>query len=575
MNKTLLTLFAAACAGSAMAAVPTPVIYNDAAFYGFSADGRFAVSELYGTMTIFDLQTGDKTVFSSEDGTNFYSRGYGNFITADGSVIVASTVESSDASYYDATGWHKLQVPDEDLTNVSHGITPDGSRICGNVGAHELTISEDVIMQLPVYWDRNEDGTYGEYHILPYCEEDFFGATPQYFTAINISPDGKTITGQMVDCRGMMIVPIVYTEDEKGEWSYSFPTKDLFNPDGYERVANPGDCPAMPSQESYMTEDELAAYQTALNAFYESGYTLPYPQYEDYMTETEQAEYNAAMAQWNEIYDEWSVKWTAYDEFYMNVMATSPTFLFNAQLLSPEGTAVAMTAETTVDDPDSWFGYRQVYVPWVLDLATNDIVKYETENSMSISCFANDGVLFAGNERGSVPSEGYVLKDGTVTSVFDFINNISPEYGEWIKKNMTHEIMEYEYDEDAGEWMEVYKEFMFTGMPVATPDLKKLAFWNDAPWDWDMYAQSVIFDLSASGGVDAVAAEDCGVALDEVGNLVVTGVAETLAVYDLAGVCVKNVTGAHGTVVLDLQSGVYVVKATFAGGVDKVLKIAK
>lgn len=575
MNKTLLTIFStAACVGSAFAVAPTPVLYDNAAFYGFSADGRFAVSELNGTMIIFDLQTGDETVYP-EDGINYYSRGYGNFITADGSVIVGSTIQSADAAYCDATGWHQLQVPDENKVNVSHGITPDGSRICGNVGAHEITLSEDVIMQIPVYWDRNEDGTYGEYHVLPYPTEDFFGATPQYLTAIDISPDGKTIAGQMQDCRGMMAVPIVYTQDEKGDWSYSFPTKDLFNPDGYEQVANPGDCPSMPSQESFMTEEEISEYQQALQAYYDSGYTLPYPAYEDYMTAAEQEAYAAAKSEWDKEYDVWSEKWKAYDDYYMNVMETSPVFLLNSQLMSPEGTSLAVSVETTIDDPDSWFGYRIVYTPWVIDLATNQIMKYESEKSMNISCFANDGVLLAGSERGSVPMEGYVLKDGTVTSIFDFINDLSPEYGDWIKKNMTHEISEYEYDEDTEDWVEVYKEVLFTGIPVATPDLKKLSFWTDAfYWNYDLEAQGVIFDLAALGGVDDVVAVNCGVAF-EGGNLQVTGVAETLAVYDVTGVCLKSVTGAQGTVALDLQHGVYVVKATFAGGVEKVLKIAK
>lgn len=575
MNKTLLILLsAAACVGSAVAAVPTPVLYDNVAFYGFSADGRFAVSELNGTMIIIDLQTDDMTVYPCDD-LNYYSRGYGNFITADGSVIVGSTIESGDAAYCDATGWHRLQVPDENWVNVSHGITPDGSRICGNVGANEITLSEDVIMQIPAYWDRNDDGTYGECHILPYPEEDFFKATPQYFTAINISPDGKTIAGQMQDCRGMLAVPIVYTQDEKGDWSYSFPTKDLFNPDGYEHVASPGDSPSRPSEESFMTEEEIAEYQQALDAYYASGYTLPYPEYVDYMTDAEIEAFTAAMSEWEKEYEVWYEKYCAWDDYYMNVIATSPVFLFNSQFMSPDGSSLAVTVETTVDDPDSWLGYRTVYNPWVIDLATNEILKYESEKSMNISCFANDGVLFAGSDRGSVPMEGYVLKDGTVTSVFDFINDLSPEYGDWIKKNMTHEISEFEYDEDTENWVEVFKEMLFTGIPVATPDLKKLSFWTDAfYWNYDLDVQSVIFDLAALGGVDDVVAGNCGVAF-EGGNLQVTGVAETLAVYDVAGVCLKSVTGAQGTVALDLQHGVYVVKATFAGGVEKVLKIAK
>lgn len=575
MNKTLLTLFSAATIGLTMSAA-TPALYEDASFKGFSADGRYVLSEVYGTVVVLDLQTGDTRVFEGNYEGDFYGLGYGNFITKDGSVFVGNTQENTDAAYCDAEGWHQLQVLDENRTNLSHGITPDGSRICGSVGVREMTVTEDALMQVPVYWDRNEDGTYGEFHLLPHPDTDFFGATPQHFTALCISPDGKTIIGQMVDCVGAMIVPIVYSEDANGEWSYSFPTKDLFNPDGLEPAENPGEGPVAPVQTQFMSDEEKEQYDAAYNEWADSGYSLPYPEYSDYMTEEEIAAYDAAYAAYMVVYSEWSDKYYAYQDYYYGVIETSPNFEFNNLFISPEGTAVAMTAEVQVPDPDSWWGVSTELQPWVIDLASNEIVKYEDGPSMGVTGFCNDGVVLASNGLRNTPVEGYVLQNGEVTTLFDFINGLSTEYGKWMLDNLSHEILRYEYDEKLDDWVEIYEDMLFSGCPVATPDMKKLATWSDTPWDYSLNAVGAIFDLSdVLTGVAEAAAADVDVTLDAAGNLQVTGEAASVAVYDLAGVCVKNVANVQGSVALDLQPGVYVVKATFAGGTVKVLKIAK
>lgn len=579
MNKTLLLLAAAAAATPAFGAIKAPVIYDNASFNCISANGQYAVSEIYGTLVVYNLKDNSETAYEADD-THYYGVGHGRCMTADGNIIIGNTTEACDAAYCEAGEWKQLNVPDPEKTNLSNAVTPDGKRICGTIGNHQMTISEDVLMEAPVYWDRQEDGTYGEYHLLPYPEKDFFGETPQYVTAINLSDDGKVIVGLVTDCSGAMLYPIVYTQADNGEWSYSLPTKDLFNPDNLPAAVKPGDGPMRPSEEQFMTEEELAAYNTALQAYYDSGYNQElYPKYENYMTEEEKAAFDEAYAAWETEQAAWQEQSDAWYEYFDQVLASSPSFVFNNIMVSPDGKTIASTLIETkeTDDPLVWPPFFEVYIPATIDIATGALTKHESEKSIAVSCMAADGTIMAATEQGSIPSEGFIIKDGTITPLTDYLNAISPEYGVWLKENMTHEVMtDYVYDEDLEDYVEVYEEVTFTGIPVATPDMKVLAFWNDCPWDMMGFAQSVVIDLTEEAGISAVEADKAAkVAIDADGNLTVGANVVSVTVYDLAGATVASVENPAGIVALGLNSGVYVVKATLSDGTAEVAKVAK
>lgn len=579
MNKTLLLLAAAAAATPAFGAIKAPVIYDNASFYCISANGQYAVSEIYGTLIVYNLKDNSETAYEADD-THYYGVGHGRCMTADGNIIIGNTTEACDAAYCEAGEWKQLNVPDPEKTNLSNAVTPDGKRICGTIGNHQMTISEDVLMEAPVYWDRQEDGSYGECHLLPYPEKDFFGETPQYVTAINLSDDGKVIVGLVTDCSGAMLYPIVYTQADNGEWSYSLPTKDLFNPDNLPAAKKPGDGPMRPSEEQFMTEEEIAAYQEALQAYYDSGYNQElYPKYENYMTEEEKAAFDEAFAAYETEQAAWQEQSDAWYAYFDQVLATSPSFVFNNIMVSPDGKTIASTLIETKenDDPLSYPPFFEVYIPATIDIATGALTKHESEKSIIVSCMAADGTIMAATEQGSIPSEGFIIKDGTITPLTDYLNAISPEYGVWLKENMTHEVMtDYVYDEDLDDYVEVYEEVTFTGIPVATPDMKVLAFWNDCPWDMMGFAQSVVIDLTEEAGISAAEADKAAkVAIDADGNLTVGANVVSVTVYDLAGATVASVENPAGTVALGLNSGVYVVKAILSDGTAEVAKVAK
>ena len=62
-----------------------PQICDNASFQGFSPNGNFITSELYGTVTIMDFENNKSYVLAlDEDGASSYSVGLGNHISNNG-----------------------------------------------------------------------------------------------------------------------------------------------------------------------------------------------------------------------------------------------------------------------------------------------------------------------------------------------------------------------------------------------------------------------------------------------------------------------------------------------------------
>lgn len=564
---------AAACISTTMAQTQTPYLIDDAAFQRISPNGRYAVSEVYGTVIIFDTADGSvvEEFIADDFGTIYYSIGNGNCFNADGSILVGSTTQLGTASYFTGGEWIDLNVADEEMVNISNAITPDGSRICGSIGLSHMTF-DDVIMQIPVYWDRNENGDgYGEYHILPYPTKDYFGESPQYVTALAIASDGKTIAGQMVFGNGAITIPVLYKQDEKGEWEYSLPTLDLINPLGLESVENPGDGPEGPYYEDYMTEEEREAYNQAIDDFYASSGGMSWPDFEDYMSEESLKAYTEAMDAYDEAYAAWREKYEAYADYIDGVLETSASFVFNNVMFSTDDKYIVSSLEMSDPNADPWSWMPStIYRPASVNVETGKMETVDTELSLLASGVADDGVILAYNTQRAVPMLGYIIKDGNVQEIGEYIASVVPSYGEWINRNMTHEVA-VDFDED---WNEIYEDLTFTGMPVATPDLSVITIWTNTPWDYSLSAVGVIFDMSvATSGVTVIGAENADLTVEN-GTLVIPAGFASVDIYNVNGACVKSVSG-EGSVKLNLDNGVYVAKGTRADGSVSVIKLTK
>lgn len=570
MKKTLLFLSLGCISGMMNAEFVAPRIYDTVSFQKMSPDGHYIVSEVYGQVQIFDLFENSVYDYMDESGIQTWGVGIGNAFN-ELNTLVGSAVTENNAAYWQNGKWYSLPLTGEEKSsNIANGISADGSRICGTVSIVEMTF-DDATMTLPVVWERNSEGTYNNYVILPHPDVDHTGRAPQYISAISISADGKTIAGTLTDCQGRLITPIIYTENEDGEWSYSLPMQQFINPNHIEIPEDPGEYPAWPDAKDYMTEDEVAAYNAAYDEWAANYYQGEMPEYTDYMTAEEKALFEAAYAEWQEEAAIFEEKQTLFLDTLEEIANASISTLANNVFLDKEGKKIAVTAITQIPDPNSWFGVRDEESVWVLNLENNDIVKYENADA-HVNYWYEDGTLVAWGNIWSENPEAFVLKDGKATPFRDYICGVNNEIQEWVKENMTH-ITEV-YDWDTEEVIE--QEDLYVGLPLFSADMKTVACWTPTPWDYTIMYQGYVFDLSQFDGVKSVVTPgDLKVYVNEAGDIVVNGVAATLEVYNIQGVCVASASNVSGVVNVSLANGVYVVKAVSAAGVVNVAKVVK
>lgn len=567
MKKSLLFLSLASTAIALHGAeLKEPKFLSNYAIQAISPNGKWAASSMYGYVTLINIETGEETTFQpDESGVLAYDLGTGN-VLSDNGIMLCSTSYSSTPTYYEKGEWKEL--PCDNLTNSgANGITPDGSRICGDLGLHEMT-QDDVTMVVPVIWDRKADGTYGDYVLLPHPTTDFFGRAPQYIKAISISDDGHTVVGQITDCRGFFLYPIVYTEGADGKWSYSLPTEPMTNPNHVELPAEPGESPKEPSATEFMSEEKQAEYWAAYEAWQETYDPAAYPEPTDYLTTEQLAQYNDAMATYQTAYEKWNKEWMAYNDAYWEILLSSPNGESNQVALNPAGTqiAITVTGETPNEDPE--LQAVQFYNVWTIDLDGSTVTKYDNPQ-LYVKAYGVDYVLATEiDDTGCY--NGYLLKDGKATSLYDYLCSKGETIKEWVDLNMTHtvELMDWETEQV------IYETYTFTGLPVASRDMSVLASWTLAAWG-DFSPESYLFFLPAEAGINEATVDHATVTFDAAGNLSVGADVAAIEVYDLAGIRLMHVVEPASTVACDLAHGIYIVKTTYTDGTTVTSKTAR
>lgn len=560
---------------SAMAIIIEPTTYDNVSFRYLSPNGVYAVSDLNGKVTImaFESSSFSEPTYTYGDEETSYSCGQGNSISNDGTVV-GIVGEDLNAAYWEDGEWYMLDVPDLNMMNMANAITPDGSRICGSVGFNALSLDGDNLMMAPAYWDRDANGGYGDYVLLPYPNVDLTGRVPQYVTAIYISEDGRTIGGQVTDGMGMLNYPIVYTQAEDGKWSYTILLEEQFKPKG-ELMPFPGEMPAMPVQEEYMSEEAIAEYLAAINAFY-NGETTVFPEITDYMTSEELARYEADKAAYDEEYAVWWAAFEAFQQMYNEVYDTAPRFMFNNVRLTPDGNTYVCTREVRDTGTGSW-NPKATNVPCSIKIAdqTSTEYAYEGQSLLAVSVPNNDVILTATDANG-VPASGYVLNmaDKSYVNLYDWLAEKSDFLAKWVEETLVKEVSRF--DPWTGETIE--GKFQYTGQAYTSSDMEEIVFWNGASWDstyslmaWGCYINIPGTNLS----VETVDKDNSAIRFDNAGNLVSSQCLSDVKVYDMSGRLIISADKATGIFGTPLSSGVYVVRATDAAGNTFSLKVAR
>ncbi len=495
--------------------VTEPKIIDDAIICSISPNGQYAVAQGAVGLRIFNLTTGEEYTQYDESVDYVYYAGDGNCVSNNG-IVVASLQDNPFPLYWKDGKWNTLPVPSYAMTsNYAQAINADGSRMCGTLRIAGMGSADDKLMVVPCVWNAEGDG-YGMPVLLPHPDVDYSGSIPQYITAVDISSDGKVVVGQIRDSNGILSYPIIYKENENGEWTYEIPHEDLINPNNLEVVPFPGEGPIMPQFESFMTPEEIDAYLEARKKYEDSGYMLPCPEYWEFMTPEEIAAYNEAADEYNEkamIYNEKYEKWA---NFIHSVVLASPDYAYNQVRVSSDGNTIGCTVMTE-GGIDPLTGFRTVENSvWLFDLTSDKITKYSKNGDLNIYYIGNDGIGIGTTSAGTV-SDSYILKDGEAIDIVTWMNSKVPEYASWINENM---IFPYEYL--VGDVLET-ADIVMTGRATATPDFSVISLSVQNIWDYFDYGIAYTFDIKTSDSVDAIMPET-----------------QQMTIFDLSGRKLKN-----------------------------------
>lgn len=578
MKKNLLFATAAMALVSFSAAAQNIFLVENALFDKASEDGRYLVSVDQGSMILFDAQEETYQFFEcGEDGISpYYCIGFGNVFSQDGTMV--GNIDFATPAIFKNGEWKPLPIKEEDgiqgKNNSADGITPDGSRIVGGIAPEVMGLYAQNVMLAPVIWEKEANGEYGMYTMLPYPTKDFTGRTPQYVTARSISDDGKTIIGQVMDWSGFFPMPIVYHEQANGEWTYELIGRELVYDVNTVFPEYPSYEPRYPQDTDFMTAEELAAYNAAMDQYYQdmeaywNGETDVWPTYpmaSDFMGEEGTAAYNDAMNTYNAenaVYQDSVEVFNAV--FYDPAVVYNTSYEFNNLALSRDGKYYAATFHAVDEEnsiPDDPWGQVLTSTPLRFDLTTGTYEACENTDAL-VSGIMNDGTVLLAGPSSSMARNTYLMPAGTTacTSLIDYVQAQSPAAAELMTENLTFQsaIMNWETWESMPG-----PEGLYTGTASSNGKGNVIYGWLVNEFygvDWYYYSYCLTFDTTT--GVAKVSTE---------GHAAITGVTVT----DATGALVQTSNGSALDVIKNLGKGVYFVTTTTADGAQKTQKIIR
>lgn len=567
MKKSLLLSVALA---TGMCMFAEPVIYSDVEFKALSPNGEFALSEAYDIVTLINLSTGEKSVLTP-NGVQVYSIGMGNCLANDGT-FTGNYSMSSPACVFKNGLFQELPTAFSNRSGFSNGITPDGRRICGTQAPDGSSMLDDKIQSVPVVWERGVDGRYGNPVLLPHPEKDFAGRTPQRITAIRISDDGKVIAGQIVDYGGFMTQLIVYRQAEDGSWSYELPGNDLINPKNVKFPEDPGEAPEAPAKTAFMSADELKEYNEAVQEWNDYCETTgnwdyeTYPNEDDFMSDESLSNYDEAKAEYDEKHYEWSIAFLAFQSAYMKAINESCEFIYNAVYMTPDGKLMAAVNRKSINDTSF------TDTPYIFNLETGTYSFNADETKSMVSGMAADGTLLVYDASNEILNAKVRHTDGTIVSLYEYMQTASPKIAEWMRENMYHDMEVYNPSTNQ---MEMKENVPCFGLAICTPDMGTIASTASNLWfdDMNVSLYGYIMDVTRTNDVKVITGSE-GIDISVRGDVILfSAEVADLQIYDMQGRKVYTASDATEFHTC-LGRGVYVVTATLATGEHVSIKIA-
>lgn len=574
MKKLFLLLSFVAMAATQTFGYDAHKYGDNSYYYQVSPNGKWIAGGEMGEVSI--CYVADSTVYSYEGS---YATGMGNPITNDGMVVGAT--DDYTPAYWKDGEWVALPLQ-EGVTRVGYssgadGVTPDGSVICGSIStAASFSIDNTGTTYLPAVWTRQADGTYSYFEILPHPTTDFTGRAPQYVTARYISDDGCTISGQVMTYDGFYCYPIIYTKDGEGNWSYkTYGLEAIYEYDG-EFPKYPSYEPEYPDVEDYMTDEDKAAYEDAMEQ-YQAGTLENYPLEKDYLSDP--SAYNAAMDKYREEYEAYSDSVDTFDEVYYSVV-TGSSFEYNNVPLSGNGKyflqTITMSSDSGDDDffDDPW-GSSSVTTPVLFDVASGEMSMVDASDMLA-STVTDDGTIFAISPAMEYTRSAYVVEMGSTEPVaFDkWMATKCEPMVDWMNENMLYDVINYEWNDDLGYYDEVtIPDSLITGSLVAnnagTCFITYVA--DPATYEYNSFLMDITDPLNPTAIKTVANKQEGELRISAADGTIAAEGMKSFELYDMQG---RKMAASTGNLNVNVAKGIYVVKGIAADGSEVSRKVA-
>lgn len=572
MKKLLIPLCLLVSINSIGSILDAPKLIEGELIQNISPNGEWIASQVAdGSVAITNLISGKFWVSESDHGDRNYYIGLGNAVSNNGTVVGSTT--TSNAAYWENGEWNVLNTPNAGYISNATSITPDGNIICGGVGVAPFSADTETPMLYPALWYRQPDNTFGEPFILPHPELDLTSRAPQYITAISISEDGKTVGGQIMDYTGACVEPIVYQCNDKGNWSFTRLGEGLINPNNIEFPEWPGaldDNILLPSQEWFMTEEQIESFVDAFNDWDNTGQP---PRYEDFMTSGQIEEYQKALKEYYNILNEWSVKFEYFMDVYRQYLREGSSFYFNNGFISTDGKYYVSTANCSLE------GVVGVY-PIIFNLADYSYKILETNYPVVVSYLSADYTILSyipgGSDIGTYKAVIFPQMYPGGILLEDYVQEKNTSLYNWMIETLTHDVI-------TGPGINtVYstEEMVCTGIPTATPNLEIIATGNST-YSWNDYFGgeefvSILLPMKymEDTGVDVISSDnEIPFIINKENEIEVTRFLCSMNIYELSGRKVFSKTNINGKVCTKLPLGIYIIKVIDANSKIYSLKV--
>lgn len=388
-----------------------PMVVSELYAWNISQDGKWITGGV-DECRIYNFETKELYIYPNCTGTGITNNG-----------VVAGRSSSGPSLFSKGE-----IIPIKGLSGSISDISASGNRVCGRMNGRNI--------RGPYCCDIDENGNCGEPVGLPYPELDLFGCKPQFINVLKISEEGKTIGGFIQDWRGMYAYPIIWQEDENGEWNYSLPGEYLFNPNHLEIPPNPWlDEPRYPEATDFMYPESRALFEESLSNAIMGLEEYPNPL--EYMTVEQEQAYRDAVDSYNEWYYGREEAIKEYVEIYRTIVSSSVEFTLNDIALNPNGKSFISSGIYFEEDEKGQL--RDHYGFFLFDLENR-------ENNYGVPTDNFDMIpmqLLPDNTMvGSMPirftPQTYLVLPGSkeFITVNEYLSEKNPPYADWIDANL-------------------------------------------------------------------------------------------------------------------------------------------